>query len=71
MISTENFDILKCALWADIAKGCHMYASDPLAPSLHAHLWQSCPDRPVLYFSPKSLQENYRRFASGFDGLVT
>ncbi|MDG2407087.1 MAG: type III PLP-dependent enzyme [Paracoccaceae bacterium] len=48
-----------------------MYASDPLAPSLHAHLWQSCPDRPVLYFSPKSLQENYRRFASGFDGLVT
>ena len=48
-----------------------MYSSPPIAASLHTHLWQSRSDRPVLYFSPKALHENYRRFLSGFDGLVT
>ena len=48
-----------------------MYSTSPIAASLHAHLWQSRSDRPVLYFSPKVLHENYRRFLSGFDGLVT
>ena len=48
-----------------------MYSSLPISSSLHAHLWQSYSDRPVLYFSPKVLHESYRRFLLGFDGLVT
>ena len=48
-----------------------MYSSLPISSSLHAHLWQSYSDRPVLYFSPKVLHESYQRFLLGFDGLVT
>ena len=43
-----------------------MYSSRSIARSLHAHLWQSRSDRPVQYFSPRVLQENYWCFLSGF-----
>ena len=48
-----------------------MYSTSSITSSLHGHLWQNRPDRPVLYFSIKALHENYQRFVSSFDGLVT
>jgi len=35
------------------------------------HIAAEAPDRPVLYFSPETLQATARRFMDGFPGLVT
>lgn len=46
-----------------------------LVPAIWArpasHIRAECPRRPVLYFSPSTLQTTYRRFRDGFPGLVT
>ena len=48
-----------------------MQISASIAPSLSAHLRQSCPDTARLYFAPSVLQDRYLRFVQGFNGLVT
>lgn len=42
-----------------------------LWPDPVTHLTRTVPDHPVLYFSPRQLQDTAQRFRNGFDGLVS
>lgn len=48
-----------------------MQTNPPTWADPMAHLARTVPDHPVLYLSPRVLQDTARRFTRGFPGLVT